>query len=116
MAIELVDRLENLVDVRRFHGMGAADSLSLRSDNYVRMQRFGRRTTSLPFRRFWGMCGENSCILPVPISVILCRWAVLMLWHAFQCLGLRVFPLFFCLLGGLLVLTTRRRHRMRMCG
>jgi hypothetical protein len=30
------------------------DSRSLRSDSYVRMHHFVRRTTSIPFRRFWG--------------------------------------------------------------
>jgi hypothetical protein len=54
MAAELVDRLAILVDVRRFPSMGAADSRSLRSDSYVRMQHFVRRSTSVPFRRFWG--------------------------------------------------------------
>jgi hypothetical protein len=55
MAAELVDRLAILVVVRRFPGMGDADSRSLRSDNYyVRMQYFVRRTTSVPFRRFMG--------------------------------------------------------------
>jgi hypothetical protein len=54
MAAELVDRLAILVAVRRFHGMGAADSRSLRSDSYVRMQHFVRRYTSVPFQRFWG--------------------------------------------------------------
>ena len=54
MAAELVDRLAILVAVRRFPGMGAADSRSLRSDSYVRMQHFVRRSTSLPFRRFLG--------------------------------------------------------------
>jgi hypothetical protein len=34
----------------------AADSRSLRSGNYVRMQHFARRCTSIPFRRFWGDC------------------------------------------------------------
>jgi hypothetical protein len=38
MAAELVDRLATLVAVRRFPGMGVADSRSLRCDNYyVRM-------------------------------------------------------------------------------
>jgi hypothetical protein len=54
MAAELVDRLAILVAVRRFLGMGAADSRSLRSDTYVRMQHFVRRSTSVPFRRFGG--------------------------------------------------------------
>jgi hypothetical protein len=38
MAMELVDRLAILVLVRRFLGMGAADSCSLRYDNYVRIE------------------------------------------------------------------------------
>jgi hypothetical protein len=41
-----------LVAVRCFHGMGAADSRSLRSERYVRMQQFVRRSTYVPFRRF----------------------------------------------------------------
>jgi hypothetical protein len=61
IAAELVDRLAMLVVVRRFPGMGAADSRSLRSDSYVRMQHFVRRCTYVPFRRFWGMCDVNSC-------------------------------------------------------
>jgi hypothetical protein len=52
MAAELADRLAILVALRRFLGMGAADSRSLRSDNYVRMQHFVCRTTYVPFRRF----------------------------------------------------------------
>jgi uncharacterized membrane protein len=83
--------------------MGVADSRSLRFDSYVRMQHFVRRTTFVPFRRLWGMCGESSCnvfmllfvVLWVPISAMLCRRAVLMLWHGFLFLGLRFFPLFF---------------------
>jgi hypothetical protein len=54
MAAELVDRLAILVGVRRFNGMGAADSRPLRYDSYVRTQNFVRRYTSVPFRRFWG--------------------------------------------------------------
>jgi hypothetical protein len=54
MAAELVDHLDILEAVRRFPGMGAADSRSLRSDSYVRMQHFVRRSTSLPFRRLLG--------------------------------------------------------------
>jgi hypothetical protein len=62
MAAELVDRLAILVAIRHFPGMGATHSRSLCSDTYVRMQHFVRRTTSVPFRRFWGdMCGESSC-------------------------------------------------------
>jgi hypothetical protein len=42
-------------------------------------------------------------VLQVPISSMLSRnKAVLMLWHAFLFLGLRFFPFFFFLLGGLL--------------
>jgi hypothetical protein len=54
MASELVDRLTILVVVRRFPGMGVADSRCLRCDSYVRMHHFVRRTTSIPFRRFGG--------------------------------------------------------------
>jgi hypothetical protein len=54
MAAELVDRLAILVAIRRFLGMGAADSRSLRFDSYVRMQHFVRRSASIPFRRFLG--------------------------------------------------------------
>jgi hypothetical protein len=53
MAAELVDRLTILVVVRRFLGMDAVDSRSLRFDTYVRMLHFVRRTTYVPFRRFW---------------------------------------------------------------
>jgi hypothetical protein len=54
MVAELFDRLAILVAVRRFHGIGAADSRSLLSDSYVRMQHFVRRSTYVPFRRFLG--------------------------------------------------------------
>jgi hypothetical protein len=60
------------------------------------------------FGVFGAVCGEFSCsvfvlfmVLSVPISAMLCRRGVLMLWHAFMFLGLRFFPLFFFLLGGL---------------
>jgi hypothetical protein len=61
------------------------------------------------FGVFWGMCDENSCnvflllfmALWVPISATLCKRAMQMLWHAFLFLGLRCFPLFFFLPGGL---------------
>jgi hypothetical protein len=61
------------------------------------------------FGVFWGMCDVNSCnvflllfmALWVPISAMLFRRAVLMVWHAFLFLGHRFFPLFFFLLGGL---------------
>jgi hypothetical protein len=58
---------------------------------------------------FWGMCGESSysvflllfMVLWVPISAMLCRRAVLMLWHAFMFLGLVFFfPFFFFSLRG----------------
>jgi hypothetical protein len=111
MAVELVDRIYAiLVAVCRFLGVGAiADSRSLRFESYARMQHFVRRTTSILVRRFWGMWGENSCsvflllfmVLWVPVSTTLCTRALLMLWHAFLFLGLRFFPLFFILLGGL---------------
>jgi hypothetical protein len=68
---QLVDRLVILVVVRRFHGMGVADSRSLRSENYVRMQNFVRRTTFVPFRRFGGMCGENSCNVLLLLFMVL---------------------------------------------
>jgi hypothetical protein len=42
MAVELVDRLDILATIRRFHGMGATDSRSLRSCNNVCMQHFVR--------------------------------------------------------------------------
>jgi hypothetical protein len=54
MAAGLVDRLAVLVAVRRFHGMGAAHSRSLRSYCYVRMQHFVRQNNYVPLRRFWG--------------------------------------------------------------
>jgi hypothetical protein len=110
MAAELVDRLAILVAVRRFPGMGAADSRSLRSGIYVRMQHFVRRSILLfRFGVFWGICDVNSrnvflllfMALWVPISATLLRRAVLVLWHAFLFLGLMVFPLVFFLLGGL---------------
>jgi hypothetical protein len=54
MPVKLVDRLAILVAFRRFLGMGANDSRSLRSDTYVPMQHLFRRTTYVPFRRFVG--------------------------------------------------------------
>jgi hypothetical protein len=56
MAAELVDRLAILVAVRRFPNMSVVDSRSLRSDNYVRLQHFVRRTISVPFWRLFGGC------------------------------------------------------------
>jgi hypothetical protein len=105
MAAELVGRLAILMIIRRFLGVGATDSRSLRSYGYVCMHHFVR-PPFVPFRRFGGMCGENSCnafvllfiVLCVPIPVTLCMRAVLMLWHAFLFLGLMFFPLsYFCL-------------------
>jgi hypothetical protein len=52
LTAELVDRLAVLMAVRPFLDMGHADSRSLRSDNYFRMQHFVRRPTYVPFRRF----------------------------------------------------------------
>jgi hypothetical protein len=57
---------------------------------------------------FGGMWGEISCNVFTPLSIVLWvhiyaklfRRAVLMLWHAFLFLGLRVFPLFFFSFGG----------------
>jgi hypothetical protein len=105
MAAELIDRLAILVDVRRFPGMGAADSRSLRPESYVSMQHFVRRSTYVPFRRFLGdvrrefmQCMLLFMALWVPISATLFRMAVLMLWHTFLFLGLRFFPLFIFLL------------------
>jgi hypothetical protein len=54
MAVELVDRPAILVAIRRFPGMGAVYSRSLRSDSYVRTQHFVRRSTYVPFRRSLG--------------------------------------------------------------
>jgi hypothetical protein len=55
------DRLAILVAIRRFPGVGVADSQSLRSESYICMQHFVRRITFVPFRRLRGMCNENSC-------------------------------------------------------
>jgi hypothetical protein len=54
MAAKLVYRLAILVAVRRFRGIGAADSRSFRADSYVHMQHFVHQSTSVPFRRFLG--------------------------------------------------------------
>jgi hypothetical protein len=109
MAAELLDRMAILVVVRRFHDMGAADSRSMRSDSYVRMQHFVRRSTYVPFRRFLGdvrreIMQRLSAALHGTLGSYLrdaFRRAVLTLWPAFVFLGLRFFPLFFFLLGGL---------------
>jgi hypothetical protein len=60
MAVESVDRLTILVGIRRFPGVGAADSHSLRSHTHVRMHHFVLRYTHVPFDGVWGACGENS--------------------------------------------------------
>jgi hypothetical protein len=107
---ELVDRLAILVAARRVPRMGVAYSRSLRYESDVRLQHFVRRSTCVPFRRFWGMCDVNSCnvfmlpfmvLLWVPISATFCKRAVLTLWHAFLFLGRSFPPLFFFLSGGL---------------
>jgi hypothetical protein len=54
MAAYLVDRMAILVAFCRFHGMGIADSRSLRCDSYVRMHNFVRRSSCVPFRRYLG--------------------------------------------------------------
>jgi hypothetical protein len=54
MAVELVDRRAILVAILRFPGIGDANSRSLRSDIYVRMHHFARRSTYVPFGRLWG--------------------------------------------------------------
>jgi hypothetical protein len=88
--------MANLVAIRRFHGMGDADSRSLRHDNNVRMQHFVRRSFAPVFDSFWGMCGKNSCnvflqlfiVLWVPIFAMRCRRAMPILWHVSMFLGL----------------------------
>jgi hypothetical protein len=105
MAMELVDCLAILVVVCRLLGMGAVDSCSLRSDNYVRTQHFVRRTTYVPFRCFYLVDVRREFmqrLFVAPISATLCNRGVLMMWHAVMFLWLRFFPLyFFFLLGGL---------------
>jgi hypothetical protein len=77
------------------------------------MHHFVRRSTYVPFRWFLGgvrHCGENSCnvflvlfmVIWILILAMLCKRAVLMLWHAFLFLGLRHvgFSSFSLLLGG----------------
>jgi hypothetical protein len=109
MTDELVDRVAIMVAVRHFRGMGDVDSRSLRSDSYVRLKHFVRRTTSIPFRRFLGgvrrefMQRLYATLLGtmVPNSATLCKRAMLTLWHAFMFLGLRFLSLFLFLLSGL---------------
>jgi hypothetical protein len=110
MAAELVDRLAILMVVRRFPGMGAGDSRSLRYGGYVRMHHFVRRSTYVPFRRF---LGDVRCEFMQRLSASLHGTLGSYLRGAFQegsadavaCLpvprAFRFFPLFFFLLGGL---------------
>jgi hypothetical protein len=84
----------------RIIGIGSLDSRSLRYDSHVRMHHFVRRSTYVPFRWFFWMCNvflPLFMVLWVHIFAMLCRRAVLMLWHAFMFLGLSpvgLFPLF----------------------
>jgi hypothetical protein len=88
----LVDRLAILVAFRRFLGMGAADSHSLRSDAYVRMRILFVDLLVYLFGVFGGMCDVNLCnvflllfmALWVYISATLFRRATMTLWHAFM--------------------------------
>jgi hypothetical protein len=100
MAAELVDRLAILVAIRRFRGMSAADSRSLRFGSYVRTYHFVRLTTYVSFRYlYFGGCAARVhanvfmifVVLWVPISAMPCRRAVLVLRHAFLFLGLKFF-------------------------
>jgi hypothetical protein len=97
MTADLVDRLAILVVICRFPCMVVADSCSLRYGSYVRMQHFvRRRSTYVPFRRFWGDVRREFMQRLSPalhgtlgsIFATLCRRAMLMLWEAFQFLGL----------------------------
>jgi hypothetical protein len=94
------------VATRHFLGIVAADSRSLPSHNYVRMQRFVRRSTYVPFRRFLGdvrrefMQGLLPTLYGTTGSYL--RDAsqegnVDTVWYAFMFLGLRLvgFFLFF---------------------
>jgi hypothetical protein len=109
MAAELVDRLDILVGVRRFHAwvmltlaLCALTVMSVCNISFVELLMF-------LFGVFGGVCDVNSCnvflllftVLWFPISATLCRRAVLTLWHAFLFLGLRFFPPSFFLLNGL---------------
>jgi hypothetical protein len=115
MAAELVDCLAYLMAIRRFPGMGAANSHSMRSDSCVRKQHisFVDLLTMFPSCVFRGMCGENSCnvflmlfmVLWVPIFATLSRRVVLMLWQAFLFFGLW-FAVFFLLAPFCLVALT----------
>jgi hypothetical protein len=105
MAAVLVDRRAILVAVRRFRGMGAAGSRSLRFVSYVLIQHFVRRTTYVPFRRFLGDVRREFmqrlfAALHGTLGSYLrdgFRRAVLTLWHAFLFLGLTFSPSFLLL-------------------
>jgi hypothetical protein len=97
MAVELIDCPAILFVIRRFHGMGDANSCLLRSESHARVHHYVRRSICVPFQRFGGMCTENFCDIFlllfvarwVPIFVVLCKRAVPKLWHASLFLGLR---------------------------
>jgi hypothetical protein len=95
--------MATLVEVRRFHGMGAVDSPFLRSDSSVRMQHSVPQTTDVHFRRFWGdVRREFMQRLSVALHGTLGSYLRdAFLWHAFMFFGPRFFPLFIFLLGGL---------------
>jgi hypothetical protein len=59
MAAELDDRLAILVAIRRFPSMGDADSRSLCSGDYVRMQHLFVDLLMFRLGVFWGMCDVN---------------------------------------------------------
>jgi hypothetical protein len=61
MAAELADRLAMLVAVRRLPCMSVADSRSLRSDSYVRMQHFVELLLFL-FGFLWGCAARIHAI------------------------------------------------------
>jgi hypothetical protein len=91
---ELVDLMAILVTIRRFSGIGVANSRSLRFDSYVLTHNVVRRYTYVLFRRFLGDVRRVQRFLLVlmalwvPILATLCKRAVLMLWHAVMFLGL----------------------------
>jgi hypothetical protein len=97
MAAEVAYRKFFLEVLRRFPGMGAADSRSLRYDRYVSMRHFVRRSTFVSFRRFGGDVRRKLLqrllllfmVLWVPTFAMLCKRAVLMLWHVSLLRGLK---------------------------
>jgi hypothetical protein len=64
------------------------------------MEHFVRRTTYVPFRRFWGMCDVKSCNVFLLLYMVLCAPISATLWDAFLFLGLSFCPLLYFLLGG----------------